>query len=135
MVRTEPRLRQRLERNIQRIKSALREQGFPVPGAPSPIIPFHPSTTAEGGALRERLLARQIYPCFIEYPGGPEERLLSLRHFQRAQRRAIGRSVKGPDDGLKLCVRGRRWRRPTKTVEISSCTPHGAAFRGGGFSS
>jgi len=72
MVRNEPRLRQRLERNIQQFKSALREQGFPVPVAPSPIIPFHPSTPAEAGALRERLLARKIYPCFIEYPGGPE---------------------------------------------------------------
>ena len=72
MVRNEPRLRQRLERNIQQFKAALREQGFPVPVAPTPIIPFHPSTPAETGALRERLLARKIYPCFIEYPGGPE---------------------------------------------------------------
>lgn len=72
MVRSQPRLRHRLERNVQQVKSALRQQGFPVSAAPTPILAFHPSTPAEAGALRERLLARKIYPCFIEYPGGPE---------------------------------------------------------------
>jgi 7-keto-8-aminopelargonate synthetase-like enzyme len=72
MVRSQPRLRWRLERNIQQVRSALREQGFPVSAAPTPIIAFHPSTAAEAGALRERLLSRKIYPCFIDYPGGPE---------------------------------------------------------------
>ncbi|MGD0411948.1 MAG: pyridoxal phosphate-dependent aminotransferase family protein [Verrucomicrobiota bacterium] len=72
MVRSQPSLRWRLERNVQQVKSALREQGFPVSAAPTPILAFHPSTPAEAGALRERLLSRKIYPCFIEYPGGPE---------------------------------------------------------------
>jgi 7-keto-8-aminopelargonate synthetase-like enzyme len=72
MVRSQPRLRHRLERNVQQVKSALRQQGFPVSAAPTPILAFHPSTPAEAGALRERLLARKIFPCFIEYPGGPE---------------------------------------------------------------
>jgi 7-keto-8-aminopelargonate synthetase-like enzyme len=72
MVRSQPRLRWRLERNVQQVKSALREQGFPVSAAPTPILAFHPATPAEAGVLRERLLSRKIFPCFIEYPGGPE---------------------------------------------------------------
>jgi 7-keto-8-aminopelargonate synthetase-like enzyme len=61
-----------LDKNILHVKSALRQQGFPVAAAPTPIIPMRPSTLAETAALRERLLARKIYPCFIQYPGGPE---------------------------------------------------------------
>jgi len=71
LVRSQPKMRQRLERNIQQVKSALREQGFPVSAAPTPIIAFHPAAPAEAAALRERLLSRKIYPCFIQYPGGP----------------------------------------------------------------
>jgi 7-keto-8-aminopelargonate synthetase-like enzyme len=70
MVRNDPGLRQRLERNCQRVRTGLREQGFPVTSVPSPIIVFHP-TVAEAGAMRERLLARKILPCFTEYPGAP----------------------------------------------------------------
>ncbi len=72
MVRNDPRLRQRLERNIQLVKTALREQGFPLASAPTPIIAFHPATAEEAGALRARLLARKIFPSFIQYPGAPE---------------------------------------------------------------
>jgi len=72
-LRKEPRLRPRLEMNVQHVRTALREQGFPVSAAPTPIIVFHPSTPAEAGAMRERLLARKILPTFIEYPGGPEQ--------------------------------------------------------------
>ena len=72
LVRNAPRLRWRLERNIQKVKSALRQQGFPVSAAPAPIIVCHPSTPAEVAALRERLMARKIFPSFIQYPGGPE---------------------------------------------------------------
>ena len=72
LVRNAPRLRWRLERNIQKVKSALRQQGFPVSATPAPIIVCHPSTPAEVAALRERLMARKIFPSFIEYPGGPE---------------------------------------------------------------
>jgi len=72
MVRNDPRLRQRLERNIQQVKSALRMQGFPVPSAPAPIIPFLPATPQEAAALRRRLLSRSIFPSFIQYPGAPE---------------------------------------------------------------
>jgi 7-keto-8-aminopelargonate synthetase-like enzyme len=72
MVRNDPRLRQRLERNIQHVKSTLRQQGFPVPSTPAPIIPFHPSTPEEAAALRQRLISAKVFPSFIKYPGGPE---------------------------------------------------------------
>jgi 7-keto-8-aminopelargonate synthetase-like enzyme len=73
IMRSEPGLRHRLERNCQQVRTELREQGFPVSSAPSPIIVFHPSTPAEAGAMRERLLSRKILPTCIEYPAGPEQ--------------------------------------------------------------
>jgi len=71
VIRSEPGLRPRLEKNCQHVRTGLREQGFPVSSAPTPIIVFNPSTAAEIGAMRERLLSRKILPTYIEYPGGP----------------------------------------------------------------
>jgi 7-keto-8-aminopelargonate synthetase-like enzyme len=71
LVRSDPRLRSRLERNIHRVKSVLRERGFPVPAAPGPIIAFEPSSPEEAGAVQKRLLARKVFPSFLRYPGGP----------------------------------------------------------------
>ncbi len=73
MVRHDPGLRQGLERNVQHVKTALRQQGFPVAAAPTPIIAVHPASPAEAVALRQRLLAERLFPAFIQYPGGAEE--------------------------------------------------------------
>ena len=73
VMRQEPGLRFRLEKNCQNVKGELREQGFPVSVPPTPIIVFYPSTLAEAGAMRERLLTRKILPTYVEYPGGPEQ--------------------------------------------------------------
>jgi 7-keto-8-aminopelargonate synthetase-like enzyme len=72
MVRHDPGLRQGLERNVQHVKTALRQQGFPVAAAPTPIIAVHPATPMEVAALRQRLLAARFFPTFIQYPGGAE---------------------------------------------------------------
>jgi 7-keto-8-aminopelargonate synthetase-like enzyme len=66
-------LRQRLKKNIQHVKDFLREKGFPVDAAPTPIIAFTPTSLAEAAHLRKRLLARNIFPSFIRYPGGPPQ--------------------------------------------------------------
>jgi 7-keto-8-aminopelargonate synthetase-like enzyme len=44
-----------------------------VPEYVTPIVPVIPSSGQESGKLRRDLLAAGIYPCFIQYPGGPRE--------------------------------------------------------------
>lgn len=73
IMRSDPGLRQRLDKNIQYVKKALRKKGFPVDPAPTPIIAFSPATAAQTAQLRRRLLARKIFPSFIRYSGGPKE--------------------------------------------------------------
>jgi len=72
ILRTEPRLRQRLERNVQFVRSALSQQGFPVSSAAAPIVVFHPASAKEAAAMTGRLLARKVFPSLIKYPGAPE---------------------------------------------------------------
>jgi 7-keto-8-aminopelargonate synthetase-like enzyme len=72
MVRSDPRLRLRLEKNIRYAKSVLRGHGFAVQAAPTPILTFVPSTPAQAGALQRRLISRRVFPSFIRYPGGLE---------------------------------------------------------------
>ena len=67
----EPGFRHRLGRNVQHVQQALRERGFPIAATPAPILAVEPATPEEAGSLRERLVARKIYPSLIQYPGGP----------------------------------------------------------------
>jgi 7-keto-8-aminopelargonate synthetase-like enzyme len=66
-----PGWRDRLFENAARVKSALQESGVALPDAPGPIIPLPECTSAQAKALRRALLAAEIYPSFIQYPGGP----------------------------------------------------------------
>ena len=100
MMRNAPGLRHRLERNCQRVKTELREQGYPLSVAPTPIIVHYPSTQTEIEATRERLLSLKILPSLIEYPGGPRSRLLPLCHLQRAHPRSTGRFAESFDHRL-----------------------------------
>ena len=71
VVRNDPKLRRRLVFNAGYVKAALREAGFELPDGPGPIVPIVlPDARAEG-TLRRRLLARDIHPPFVQYPGGP----------------------------------------------------------------
>jgi len=62
-----PRLR--LAFNIRYVKSALIEGGLPVPDGPGPTVPILPRNAAHAASLRRRLLAADIHPPFIHYPG------------------------------------------------------------------
>lgn len=64
-------LRRRLLFNSSTVKTAVREAGFTPPDGPGPILPILPPTPRAGDLLRRRLLARNIHPPFIRYPGGP----------------------------------------------------------------
>lgn len=72
MVGNDPGLRRGLEKNVQHVRAALRQQGFPVAAAATPIVAVHPSTAEDVAALRQSLMARRIFPTFIQYPGGAE---------------------------------------------------------------
>jgi 7-keto-8-aminopelargonate synthetase-like enzyme len=65
-------LRKRLNDNTAYIKGELSRCGLPVPENPSPIVPLIPASPGETNRLKRRLLAGNIYPSFIKYPGGPE---------------------------------------------------------------
>jgi len=65
-------LRKRLADNVIYLKAKLRAGGFPVPDFPTPIIPLTPASVAERERLRRKLLARGVFPSFINYPGAPE---------------------------------------------------------------
>jgi 7-keto-8-aminopelargonate synthetase-like enzyme len=76
-----PKRRKLLERNILHFQEIA---GMPVPKYATPIVPVIPSSGQEASKLRRDLLAAGIYPCFIQYPGGPREGyfrfVISARH-------------------------------------------------------
>ena len=71
LVRRDLSLRCRLTHNVNRVKSALRSRGLAIPDTPAPIIAILPRRAAEAEELRRRLLAADVFPSFIRYPGGP----------------------------------------------------------------
>jgi len=78
--------RRRLRRNVDYVKSKLRQKNIPAPATPAPIISLVPGPPAEAAAQRKRLLANKVFPSFIRYPGGPEKGhfrfVLSSEHSQ-----------------------------------------------------
>jgi 7-keto-8-aminopelargonate synthetase-like enzyme len=85
-------LRKRLNANAAYIKGELLRRGLPVPENPSPIISLIPATPGETNQLKRRLLAANIYPSFIKYPGGPENgyfRFVISSEHTRAQLDAL----------------------------------------------
>lgn len=63
----------RLNDNVRYVKKAL---GAPL--TPVPVIAITPANTAHAKSLKRSLLARGIYPSFIQYPGGPPGGYLRL---------------------------------------------------------
>jgi 7-keto-8-aminopelargonate synthetase-like enzyme len=71
VVRTDARMRRRLLVYTGYVKATLRSAGFPVPDGPGPIAPIVPRDARDAESLRRRLLAHEIHPPLIHYPGGP----------------------------------------------------------------
>jgi glycine C-acetyltransferase/8-amino-7-oxononanoate synthase len=71
ILKTNSNLRQRLYRNSDYVKNALRKRGFPLPDAPGPIICLPELSARANRDLTNALLNANIYPPFIKYPGGP----------------------------------------------------------------
>ncbi len=64
-------LRRRLFENAGYVKTALRHAGSAIAETPGPIVAVHLPGNANAAKLRHALLAANIYPPFIKYPGGP----------------------------------------------------------------
>ena len=64
-------LRWRLEKNTTFVKSALRQAGFTIPDAPGPIVPLHFEDPKRSARVKRALLAADILPPLIYYPGSP----------------------------------------------------------------
>jgi 7-keto-8-aminopelargonate synthetase-like enzyme len=65
-------LRKRLFANIQWLRKELLMAGVALPEDASPIFPILPKSKSEAEKLKKALLKAEIYPPFIQYPGGPE---------------------------------------------------------------
>jgi glycine C-acetyltransferase/8-amino-7-oxononanoate synthase len=72
ILRRDSSLRPRLSANVKYIKGGLRSLGMTLPETPAPIIAIIPRNPGETRALRKQLLAHDVFPSFIRYPGGPE---------------------------------------------------------------
>jgi 8-amino-7-oxononanoate synthase len=87
LLRRDPGLRCRLGHHVKYIKNALRSRGLAVPHTPAPIVSLLPRTAAEATRMRMRLLAHDVYPSFIRYPGGPADGyfrfIISSEHTQK----------------------------------------------------
>jgi 7-keto-8-aminopelargonate synthetase-like enzyme len=86
ILKSDKSLRQRLVRNAEYVKGALRAAGFQLPTAPGPIVPLHLRHPREAAKLKQALLKARIYPPFVKYPGGPAKGyfrfVLSSEHSQ-----------------------------------------------------
>jgi 7-keto-8-aminopelargonate synthetase-like enzyme len=99
------RLRARLQRNVDRLKSALCKAGLSEERTPGPVISLVPRHNREVEALNRALLRRKILPTCIQYPGGPaasyfrfaissEHNKTQLDHLLRALTEARARGAR-----------------------------------------
>jgi 7-keto-8-aminopelargonate synthetase-like enzyme len=72
LVGSDDRLRTRLARNTDHVKSSLRQKGISIPENQSPILPIIPANRSAAAKLKRHLFAAGIFPPLIQYPGGPE---------------------------------------------------------------
>ncbi len=72
ILRADGRLRERLHQNVRRVRGRLRKGGIDVPENPGPIVALAPVNANEWRRVSQRLMASEIHPPFIRYPGGPE---------------------------------------------------------------
>jgi 7-keto-8-aminopelargonate synthetase-like enzyme len=73
ILKTDKRLRERLEQNTRYVKTALQKAGLIQMKTPAPIVSFVLNDARETARLKGRLLDAGIYPPFINYPGGPPQ--------------------------------------------------------------
>jgi 7-keto-8-aminopelargonate synthetase-like enzyme len=104
-------MRQRLWRNADHVKTALRRAGFAIPDQPGPIVALHPRSTHDARRLKACLLDAGIHAPMIRYAGAPDgvfRFVISSEHTAPQLERLIaalarfkgaGRSVGGTGSG------------------------------------
>ncbi len=87
IVQAHPEIRRRLNRNVERVKTALSGGRFSIPATPAPIIAYTPTNGQEVESLKKELIKRSVFPSFIRYPGGPKNGyfrfVLSSEHSEK----------------------------------------------------
>ncbi|HMP83551.1 MAG TPA: pyridoxal phosphate-dependent aminotransferase family protein, partial [Verrucomicrobiota bacterium] len=71
VLRSDRSIRLRLNENARRVKAALRATRFDPPETPGPVVSIQLSSRARIARLKRALLAADILPPFIHYPGSP----------------------------------------------------------------
>ncbi len=64
-------LRRRLCQNVQFVKSALAPHHPTIVDSPAPIVTLVLASSEQAAATCKRLIAHNVFPSFIQYPGGP----------------------------------------------------------------
>ncbi len=103
ILKSEKGLRNRLKQNADYVKAALRKAGLPLSNKPGPIVPLYPRRADEAARLHRSLLAANIYPPFIKYPGGPPSgyfRFVISSEHSRAQLGALLKVLRSADPPL-----------------------------------
>jgi 7-keto-8-aminopelargonate synthetase-like enzyme len=65
-------LRKRLEANTAYLRNGLRLSGLSLEQKPGPMITIVPNGPRHGAQLKRELLRANIYPPYVQYPGGAE---------------------------------------------------------------
>ncbi len=89
--------RARLNANATFVKTALREAGLSLPDNPGPIIPLRFRKASEIAKLKRALIAANILPPLIHYPGAPAGgyyRFVISSEHSKAQLRELIRVLK-----------------------------------------
>jgi 7-keto-8-aminopelargonate synthetase-like enzyme len=64
-------LRKQLHHNVSYVRTALRKAGLEAPENPGPIVTMPAGSSSRTAQLNRALLAADIYPPFVRYPGSP----------------------------------------------------------------
>jgi 7-keto-8-aminopelargonate synthetase-like enzyme len=104
LLQTDPGLRRRLNENANYVKAALRRAGFPLPDAPGPLVPISPGAPPAQARLRRALLAANILPPFIRYPGGPANGYFRFAISSEHTRRQLDELVRALTPLAKLAA-------------------------------
>lgn len=97
-------LRLRLARNVQFVREELARSSIGIPATPGPIIALEPQGRAAIKKIQRALLASDIYPSFIRYPGGPASgyfRFVISSEHTREQLDNLARTIRRLSGALK----------------------------------
>jgi 8-amino-7-oxononanoate synthase len=81
LVQSHPEWREKLRRNVARVKKGMRELGFDVGGTPVPIVTWTLASEEEMKKVQKELLDRGIAVAYLKYVGAPEGGVLRASIF------------------------------------------------------